>query len=87
MCKEFQLTFTLAEHLQVSEAKFENGLLHIDLVRQVPEALQPQRIAIGATPEQPNNRLKTVIIMRGDPDGSPRCVMWRTPQSPVCPMS
>lgn len=51
MCKEFQLTFTLAEHLQVSEAKFENGLLHIDLVRQVPEALQPQRIAIGATPE------------------------------------
>lgn len=49
--QEFQLTFTLAEHLQVSEAKFENGLLHIDLVRQVPEALQPQRIAIGATPE------------------------------------
>lgn len=51
VCKEFQLTFTTAEHLQVSEAKFENGLLHIDLVRQVPEALQPQRIAIGATPE------------------------------------
>jgi molecular chaperone IbpB len=51
VCKEFQLIFTLAEHLQVSEAKFENGLLHIDLVRQVPEALQPQRIAIGVTPE------------------------------------
>lgn len=50
VCKEFTLTFTLAEHLQVSEAQFENGLLHIDLVRQVPEALQPQRIAIGTTP-------------------------------------
>ncbi len=45
--KEFELTFTLAEHLNISEAKFENGLLHIDLERQVPEALQPQRIKIG----------------------------------------
>ncbi|CAI1715176.1 small heat shock chaperone IbpB [Serratia plymuthica] len=50
VCKEFTLTFTLAEHLQVAEAQFENGLLHIDLVRQVPDALQPQRIAIGTTP-------------------------------------
>lgn len=47
VCKEFSLTFTLAEHLHVSAAQFENGLLHIDLVREVPEALQPQRIAIG----------------------------------------
>lgn len=45
--QDFSLTFTLAEHLHVAEAQFENGLLHIDLVRQVPEALQPQRIAIG----------------------------------------
>ncbi|WP_409159925.1 small heat shock chaperone IbpB [Pectobacterium sp. B2J-2] len=45
--KPFTLSFTLAEHLHVSDAHFENGLLHIDLVRNVPEALQPQRIAIG----------------------------------------
>ncbi len=45
--KPFTLGFTLAEHLYVSEAKFEHGLLHIDLVRDVPAALQPQRIAIG----------------------------------------
>lgn len=45
--KEFSLTFTLAEHLNVDNAQFENGLLHIDLLRQVPEALQPQRITIG----------------------------------------
>ncbi|KEY56547.1 small heat shock chaperone IbpB [Serratia sp. DD3] len=50
-CKEFTLTFTLAEHMQVSEAKFENGLLHIELVRHVSEALQPQRISISSTPE------------------------------------
>ncbi|WP_411703955.1 small heat shock chaperone IbpB [Edaphovirga cremea] len=47
ICKEFSLTFTLAEHMHVAEAHFINGLLHIDLVRDVPEALQPQRIAIG----------------------------------------
>lgn len=51
--KPFTLSFTLAEHLSVSEAKFELGLLHIDLVREVPVELQPQRIAIGGScPEQ-----------------------------------
>ncbi|MGL9721169.1 small heat shock chaperone IbpB [Symbiopectobacterium sp.] len=45
--KPFTLSFTLAEHLFVSEAKFELGLLHIDLIREVPAELQPQRIAIG----------------------------------------
>ncbi|MCW2478566.1 small heat shock chaperone IbpB [Candidatus Symbiopectobacterium sp. NZEC135] len=47
--KPFTLSFTLAEHLSVSEAKFELGLLHIDLVREVPLELQPQRIAIGGS--------------------------------------
>lgn len=45
--KEFSLTFTLAEHMTVKDAQFINGLLHIDLERQVPEALKPQRIAIN----------------------------------------
>ena len=47
--KPFTLSFTLAEHLSVSEAKFELGLLHIDLVREVPLELQPLRIAIGGS--------------------------------------
>ncbi|ACT08901.1 heat shock protein Hsp20 [Dickeya chrysanthemi Ech1591] len=45
--KPFSLSFTLAEHLHVSQAQFQHGLLHIDLIREVPQALQPQRIAIG----------------------------------------
>lgn len=45
--KEFNLSFTLAEHLQVEQAQFENGLLHIDMVRKVPKVLQPQKITIG----------------------------------------
>lgn len=46
-CKNFELSFTLADHMKVTEAKFELGLLHIDIVREVPEALQAQRITIG----------------------------------------
>lgn len=46
----FNLSFTLAEHMEVSGATFNNGLLHIDLVRHIPEAIAPQRIAISERP-------------------------------------
>lgn len=46
----FNLSFTLAEHMEVSGASFTNGLLHIDLTRNVPEAIAPQRIAISERP-------------------------------------
>lgn len=46
----FTLSFTLAEHMEVSGATFNNGLLHIDLTRNVPEAIAPQRIAISERP-------------------------------------
>ncbi|CRY55721.1 heat shock chaperone IbpB [Yersinia intermedia] len=60
--KEFSLTFTLAEHLNVDNAQFENGMLHIDLLRQVPEALQPQRITIGsAAPQEQRVQEQQVI--------------------------
>ncbi|QQO23823.1 Hsp20 family protein [Bradyrhizobium diazoefficiens] len=38
--------FTLAEHVEVEGARFENGLLIIDLQREIPEAMKPRRIAI-----------------------------------------
>ncbi|EMH4165114.1 heat shock chaperone IbpB [Pluralibacter gergoviae] len=46
----FSLSFTLAEHMEVSGATFTNGLLHIDLTRNEPEAVAPQRIAISERP-------------------------------------
>ncbi|EMB4324008.1 heat shock chaperone IbpB [Pluralibacter gergoviae] len=46
----FSLSFTLAEHMEVSGAIFSNGLLHIDLTRNEPEAIVPQRIAISERP-------------------------------------
>ena len=46
--RPFRQTFNLAEHVKVSAATFENGLLTIDLKREVPEALKPRRIEIAA---------------------------------------
>ena len=46
----FSLSFTLAENMEVTGATYTNGLLHIDLTRNVPEAIAPQRIAISERP-------------------------------------
>jgi len=43
----FERRFQLADHVEVSGASLENGLLHIALKREVPEQLKPRRIAIG----------------------------------------
>lgn len=43
----FKRAFQLANHVRVSGANLDNGLLHIDLVREVPEALRPRTIEIG----------------------------------------
>lgn len=45
--RAFDRRFALAEHVRVTGALHENGLLHIDLVREVPEALKPRRIEIA----------------------------------------
>jgi molecular chaperone IbpA len=45
--RPFRRVFNLADHVQVKSADFQNGLLQIDLVREVPEAMKPRRIAIG----------------------------------------
>jgi len=49
--RSFKRQFTLADHVEVKGAHFENGLLLIDLQREIPEAMKPRRIAInGAGP-------------------------------------
>ena len=45
--RAFERSFQLAEHIRVVGADLENGLLHIDLEREVPEALKPRRIEIN----------------------------------------
>jgi molecular chaperone IbpA len=45
--RAFERRFQLADHVQVTGASLQNGLLHIDLVREIPEAQKPRQIQIG----------------------------------------
>jgi molecular chaperone IbpA len=55
--RAFERRFSLADHLKVTGASLDNGLLHVDVVREVPEAMKPRTIAIaiggGVAPAQP----------------------------------
>ena len=44
--RSFRQTFELADYVEVAEAKLDNGLLVIELVREVPEAMKPRRIEV-----------------------------------------
>ena len=45
--RAFERRFQLADHVEVQNASLKNGLLHIDLLRNIPEAMKPRRIAIA----------------------------------------
>ena len=45
--RAFERRFQLADHVQVTGASLVNGLLHVDLVREIPEAKKPRQIPIG----------------------------------------
>jgi len=47
--RAFERVFQLADFVQVKGAKLENGLLHVDLVREIPEAKKPRQIPIGGS--------------------------------------
>lgn len=46
--RAFERQFSLADHINVVSAKLENGLLHVELVREIPEAMKPRTIRISA---------------------------------------
>ncbi len=46
--RSFERRFQLADHVEVKGAHLENGLLHVDLVRQIPEQMKPRQIEISA---------------------------------------
>ena len=55
--RAFERVFQLADFVLVKNASLENGLLHVDLVREIPEAKKPRQIPIGgaAQPAQVTN--------------------------------
>ncbi len=46
--RAFEKRFQLADHVRATDATTANGLLHVDLVREVPEALKPRKIEIAS---------------------------------------
>jgi molecular chaperone IbpA len=51
--RAFERRFQLADHVSVTGASLVNGLLHVDLVREIPEAKKPRQIPIGNGKGQP----------------------------------
>jgi molecular chaperone IbpA len=54
--RAFERAFQLADDVRVKGASIENGLLHVDLVREIPEAKKPRQIAIG------NGKAKPTVV-------------------------
>ena len=54
--RAFERIFQLADYVQVKAASLQNGLLHVDLVREIPEAKKPRQIAIG------NGKAKPTVV-------------------------
>jgi len=46
--RSFRQSFRLADHMKIKAANLENGLLTVDIVREIPEELKPRRIGIGS---------------------------------------
>lgn len=51
--RNFERRFQLADFVEVSTADLKDGLLHIDLVRNLPERMKPRNVPIGQAPETP----------------------------------
>jgi molecular chaperone IbpA len=53
--RNFERQFQLADHIKVNDASFKNGMLHIELEREIPDALKPRKIAIQTNDETSAN--------------------------------
>jgi molecular chaperone IbpA len=62
--RDFERHFSLADFVEVKEASFEDGLLQIDLVRELPEAMKPRRIEIRPGKAVQDSKSKTIEHMR-----------------------
>ena len=60
--RAFERRFQLADHVEVTAASLKNGLLHIDLLRNIPEAMKPRKITIAAEPVEAPKAIEAQII-------------------------
>jgi molecular chaperone IbpA len=57
--RSFERRFQLADHVEVKGAELKNGLLHIDLKRNIPEELKPRKIAISTSGVKAGKQIET----------------------------
>jgi molecular chaperone IbpA len=57
--RSFERRFALADHIQVRGADLKDGLLSVELVREIPEAMKPRKISIGASEGGEGSRIST----------------------------
>ena len=62
--RDFERRFGLADFVEVKDATFEDGLLQIDLARELPEAMKPKRIQIRSGQVAEGNQSNTIEHMR-----------------------
>lgn len=62
--RPFERRFSLADYVEVERAAFENGLLQIDLVRKVPDAMKPRRIEISSDEQVVSKNSKPKAAMK-----------------------
>ncbi len=67
--RNFERRFQLADYVRVENAKLENGLLHVELLREVPEAMKPRTIEIS-TPKSSSNLINNESSATANEDGS-----------------
>ena len=60
--RAFERRFHLADHVRVTGAAHENGMLHVDLTREVPEALKPRRIEITSDTKKDANLVEAKSV-------------------------
>lgn len=61
--RNFERRFGLADHVRVAGAKLENGLLTVELVRELPEIMKPRKIQIGTGPNGTGTAKKTAKVV------------------------
>lgn len=64
--RSFERRFGLADHVRVAGAKLENGMLTIDLVRELPEIMKPRKIEIGAETKTASKAKPKVVDTAND---------------------
>ena len=60
--RAFERRFQLADHVEVRAAHLKNGLLHIDLLREIPEAMKPRKIEISAPTAEAAKTIEAQVV-------------------------